>query len=289
MLWAFKKLVRKLFRRSRPEAPPTPVLLSQIDESFRRRKAEKLRRIRPLLRTDMPCQQTELFYDYLTDELREAFHIVDTANVSRHGYDEISQSLIAQHRNGLVLDCGAGSRSVYHDNVVNLEICAYESTDVRGVGERLPFRDGVFDAAVSLNVLEHVKDPFACAREIARTMKPGAVLYCVVPFLQSLHGYPHHYYNMTHQGLRSLFERDLRIEKQDVIHSGLPIWTLTSLLQRWAGALPLAARIRFQNMRVGDLMDHPLTYLHRSFVTRLPVEMNFELASTTALIARKAA
>ena len=42
-------------------------------------------------------------------------------------------------------------------------------------------------------------------------------------------------------------------------------------------------------MRVGDLMDNPLTYLHRSFVTRLPVEMNFELASTTALIARKAA
>ena len=120
-------------------------------------------------------------------------------------------------------------------------------------------------------------------------MKPGAELYCVVPFLQSLHGYPHHYYNMTHQGLRSLFERDLLIEKQDVIHSGLPIWTLTSLVQRWAGALPLGARLRFLNMRVGDLMDYPLSYVNRPFVTRLPAEMNFELASTTALIARKAA
>jgi hypothetical protein len=26
-----------------------------------------------------------------------------------------------------------------------------------------------------------------------------------VPFLQPLHGYPHHYYNMTGEGLRNLF------------------------------------------------------------------------------------
>ena len=109
-----------------------------------------------------PAARPTFFYDYLTDELREAFHIVNTANVSRHGYDEITQSIIARHKDGLVLDCGAGSRPVYHDNVVNFEICAYESTDVRGVGERLPFRDGVFDAVVSLNVLEHVRAPFAC-------------------------------------------------------------------------------------------------------------------------------
>jgi hypothetical protein len=34
-----------------------------------------------------------------------------------------------------------------------------------------------------------------------------------VPFLQPLHGYPHHYFNMTHMGVRSLFEDQIEIEQ----------------------------------------------------------------------------
>jgi SAM-dependent methyltransferase len=105
----------------------------------------------------------------------------------------------------------AGLRDIYYDNVVNYEIVDYDTTDVIGPGERLPFRDGVFDAVISIAVLEHVRDPFACAAEIVRVLKPGGELVCSVPFLQPLHGYPHHYYNMTPQGLRALFERSLLI------------------------------------------------------------------------------
>ena len=79
-----------------------------------------------------------------------------------------------------------GRRAVYFDNVVNFEIVPYDTTDVRGVGEELPFRDASFDAVVSIAVLEHVKDPFRCAREIARVLKPGGELICAVPFLPAL-------------------------------------------------------------------------------------------------------
>jgi SAM-dependent methyltransferase len=252
-------------------------------------KRRKLDRIRPLLRTDLSITETAGHFDALTPELRRQFNIVDTDNVSANNYDEIARALIEKYADGLILDCGAGLRTVYHDNVVNFEIVPYPTTDVLGVGECLPFRDNSFDAAFSFAVLEHVRDPFACAREIARVLKPGGELYCVVPFLQPLHGYPHHYYNMTHQGLRNLFEPHLVVEKQDVLASGKPIFTLTWFLRQWAAGLKGAARSEFLQMKVGDLIGDPIEMLSSPVVTNLPAAVNFELASATALCARKAA
>jgi SAM-dependent methyltransferase len=40
-------------------------------------------------------------------------------------------------------------------------------------GEALPFSDGEFDAALSLWTLNHVRDPAACVREMARVVKQG--------------------------------------------------------------------------------------------------------------------
>lgn len=276
-------LARRIKRYLRPLPPPAVL----ADPTFEHRKRTKLERIRPLLRTDMGSSTDPRFHDYLSDELRVQFHIVDTDNVSANEYDETARAMIDEFRDGWILDCGAGLRPVYYDNVVNFEICPYPTTDVRGVGERLPFQDGVFDAVFSFAVLEHVRDPFACAREIIRVLKPGGKLYCVVPFLQPLHGYPHHYFNMTHQGLRSLFEDAMTIERQDVIASGKPIWTLTWFLNRWLAQLPAKARAEFEKQKIGDLLADSRTYFERAFVRDLPRTANFELASTTALIATK--
>ncbi|HEX3450908.1 MAG TPA: methyltransferase domain-containing protein, partial [Isosphaeraceae bacterium] len=65
--------------------------------------------------------------------------------------------------------------------------------------------DDAFDAVISVPVLEQVRDPFTAAKEITRVLKPGGKLFCCVRFLQPFHGYPNHYYNMTHVGLASLF------------------------------------------------------------------------------------
>lgn len=189
-----------------------------------------------------------------------------------------------------MLDCGAGSRGDFLPNVVNFEIVAYPSTDVLGVSEEMPFKDHSFDGVLCMNVLEHVKDPFKSAQEIARVLKPGGKLYCVVPLLQPVHGYPHHYYNMTAQGLKNLFDGTLRIDEQIMLKGGLPIWTLCWMLSRWNHGLPSDVRREFHKMTIAEFIgaaDLPMKFLEKPFVKQLPNEFNFELACTTALLATK--
>jgi SAM-dependent methyltransferase len=250
-------------------------------------QAAKIARIEPLLRLDMPHIRRGAKYDFLTEELRREAGIAATEAVSENDYDQFGMALINEFADGLVLDCGAGRRSVYYTNVINFEIVNYSSTDILGVGEHLPFRDGSVDAVISIAVLEHVRDPFRCAAEIVRVLKPGGKLVCCVPFLQPVHGYPHHYYNMTPQGLRALFDRTLTIDDQQVLASTLPIWTLNWIVQSWANGLGEAERQEFLDTTLREVMASPVDLLDRSWVRTLPEAKNFELACASMIFARK--
>lgn len=251
------------------------------------KRADKLRRMNGILDLGLPHVFRDDTPDFLSEELRELSGISDTNAVSSNNYDENVRSLIDKYPDGLILDCGAGRRNVYYDNVVNFEIVNYDTTDIIGVGERLPFKDNSFDAVVSIAVLEHVKDPFLCAREIIRVLKPGGELYCCVPFLQPLHGYPHHYYNMSHQGLKSLFDHSMTIEKQDVLASTMPIWSLTWFLQRWHAQLPTPQQQAFEKLTVRDFLQSPADLVNLEWCSALPKEAQFELASATVIWATK--
>jgi SAM-dependent methyltransferase len=248
---------------------------------------EKLQRIQPVLDLSLAHVRCGDKYDFLSQELREATAIENTANESRNPYDPDTITLIHRHKDGLVLDCGAGSRPTYYSNVVNLEIVDYPTTDVIAVNERLPFKDASFDAVISIVVLEHVRDPFRSAAEIVRVLKPGGELLCCVPFLQPEHGYPHHYYNMAPQGLRALFDRMLTIDDHRVVPSTLPVWSLTWFVRSWAAGLTGQAREDFLSLRLADLLVDTPKLLDRPWVRQLPPKKNFELASATVLFAHK--
>ena len=249
-------------------------------------KSGKLDRVRPLLREGSLVRDAAALLDCLPQATRDELHLDPTDNVSAHEYDDCALALIDRHRDGLVLDCGAGLRNTYYANVVNYEIVAYDTTDVLGAAERLPFADASFDAVLSLNVLEHVKDPFAAARELMRVMKPGAELMAVAPFLQPLHGYPHHYYNMTAQGLSNLFE-PLTEKRIDVYGAMRPIWAVNWILQRYAASLSGADRARFHAMTVAELLVDPRQLERDPVALNLPAAALDELASAHALHGRK--
>jgi SAM-dependent methyltransferase len=262
------------------------VIRLEPDKIFEVRK-KKIDRLISILENDYFERNEHGMLNFLSAEKREKFSVFETENISAHGYDSHARKIIGDFKDGLILDCGCGLRSSYLENVVNYEIVPYLTTDVLGVAEELPFKDEAFDAVFSLNVLEHVKDPFKSAKEISRVLKRGGILYCVVPFLQPVHGYPSHYYNMTAAGLKNLFEEKLKIKKQFVYKSGLPIHGLKWLLESWAEGLDGKAKESFLNMPVKEFLKDPYSQLNNEYVTELSDQKNFELACTTSLIAVK--
>jgi SAM-dependent methyltransferase len=249
-------------------------------------KAAKLARIRPLLRDGAAIGHGAGVIDCLPDSLRVELALDATDNVSAHEYDEHALALIERHADGMVLDCGAGLRNTYYPNVVNYEIVAYDTTDVLGAAERLPFADESFDAVLSLNVLEHLKDPFGAAREIVRVLKPGGDLMAVAPFLQPLHGYPHHYYNMTAQGLENLFA-GLSDRTISIYGAMRPIWTLSWIVRAYAQALAPEERTCFESMTVAELSQSTEELEKTAIAMNLRPEFLGTLASAHALRARK--
>jgi SAM-dependent methyltransferase len=281
-----------------------PVSADPVEaQAFSIVKARKLQQIRELIRCpfchailddDGPalrCASGHAFpvredaFDLLDDDTRARVGAVRTSNVSAHGYDAQLLELISQSA-GPILDVGAGLRPIYRDDVINVEIVPYPTTDVIGASEYLPFADNTFDLVISVAVLEHVRDPFAAARELQRVLKPGGRIFVAVPFLQPYHAYPEHYYNMTSGGLRNLFA-DLDVERLDVPLSGGPVFALTWILQAWRAALPPEVAAAFDNLRVADLAVDPMSLIDEPFVRELPTATNVQLAALNVLVGRK--
>jgi len=193
--------------------------------------------------------------DLISPGLRLQASLVDTTNVSNNPYTPLALELINKtvRKGGWVLDCGAGSRAERIENVVNVEIVDYSSTDVLAIGEALPFADESFDAVLSLAVLEHVRDPFKCAQELMRVLKPGGNIVADVPFLQPVHGYPNHFYNMTRTGLTSLFDSGGEIIACYTPTHGHPIWTMQWFTSAYLHGLPPDIREQFGHRTLFDV------------------------------------
>jgi SAM-dependent methyltransferase len=225
--------------------------------------------------------------NYLSETLRRETRIIDTDNISALEYDPNVIAMINRYENGLILDCGAGRRNIYYPNVLNFEIVDYDTTDVLGVGEHLPFQDNVFDAVISIAVLEHVRDPLKCASEISRVLKKGGELYCCVPFLAPLHAYPHHYFNATPQGIRRLFEDELDVKGVTVNAGTHPVWAVHWILNSWSQGLSGKTRDTFLSMRVSDFLAPPLSLVTQAFAADLSMEKQLEIACAIVITAEK--
>jgi SAM-dependent methyltransferase len=139
-----------------------------------------------------------------------------------------------------VLDAGAGEapyrRWFAHcryravDRAVGDPTWSYAGLDVIAALERLPFGDGVFDAVLCTQALEHLEFPRQSALELFRVLRAGGTLFLTVPMAQPEHQVPHDFFRYTSFGLRSILSR--------AGFAGIAIEPCGGLFTRWAYELP---------------------------------------------------
>lgn len=106
----------------------------------------------------------------------------------------------------------------------------YESVpNVFGDARSLPFDGESFDAALLLDVLEHIEDSGPVLDELNRVLKPGGELILSIPFLYPLHDEPRDFVRLTRHGLSLLAEKS-NFVVSDSASKGSPLTTSGLLL-----------------------------------------------------------
>ncbi|HMP71846.1 MAG TPA: class I SAM-dependent methyltransferase [Kiritimatiellia bacterium] len=182
----------------------------------------------------------------------------------------------------IFVNLGSGNHRV-DAKVWNVDMFAYEQVDVVADIHRLPFKDGSVDAIMSVAVLEHVADPQAVVREMFRVLKPGGLVYNLIPFMQPFHASPHDYQRYTSSGIAYLHRE---FEQVEVGVGGGPI---SGFL--WVFQEAVATLLSFGWPRLRDgiylavmVLTWPVKFLDLLF-RDLPTATN--LASSFYVLARK--
>jgi SAM-dependent methyltransferase len=157
-----------------------------------------------------------------------------------------------------VLDAGAGEGQYKHhfpkQRYCGLDLGVgdakwdYSILDAVGDLSKMPFRDGVFSAALNIVTLEHVREPARVVAEIARVLGADGRLLLVAPHEWEEHQQPHDYFRYTRYGLRYLLEQagfeDICVEPVGGFFRLLSR-RLLNALQFFPGPLALLATIVF--------------------------------------------
>lgn len=115
----------------------------------------------------------------------------------------------------LLLDVGAGSghyRDAFSKQFYLAIDRGYEQKDLAGLStvadiHAIPFARNSIDAAICLEVLEHVMDPDSVLEEIFRVLKPGGLAMISTPFCVGVHMQPYDYFRYTQFALSEKIRR----------------------------------------------------------------------------------
>jgi len=159
---------------------------------------------------------------------------------------------LARHARGRLLDLGCGKAPLYgtYSKLVSETTCVdwggtvhpSEHVDLEwDLNRDLPFNDSRFETVILSDVLEHLPEPSALWREMARVLSPGGKVLLSVPFLYSLHEQPHDYYRYTEFALRRFAGRSgLRILEMRAL-GGAPE-VLADIIAKNVASLPTVGR-----------------------------------------------
>lgn len=208
----------------------------------------------------------------------------ESANASHPAFLKLLES----NPEGKYLDVGAGMRDFYYKNCLYLEVYQSLTTDVVIEADcTLPFDDNQFDGVGCFAVLEHVRHPEKLFNEIVRVTKSKGDIIIDWPFLQPIHGYPSHYFNITPVGLKTLALEQLHDVEVKVEGHQTAGHTLYWLLSWFRDDLSVSMREKFNDLTVKNLINEYSQNGLSNYVKDLSSELTFALACGSTLYAKK--
>jgi SAM-dependent methyltransferase len=131
-----------------------------------------------------------------------------------YGQYKLTLPIIKKYIHGNLIDLGCGDMP-YREELLPL-VREYHSLDYFPRSDDLTYigdiqnmtnvLSGMYDAAICLEVLEHIPDPFLATKETFRILVPGGYFILTVPHLSRLHDLPHDYYRYTRYGLEYILK-----------------------------------------------------------------------------------
>lgn len=140
---------------------------------------------------------------------RLAAPFLDGSTLSRKILDRELRPVLASLDAHTVLDVGGAGgkryrRYVRHVRYWTVDIDPRNRPSVRADAHRLPVLTGTVDLVLSIQVLEHCRDPRRVVDESCRVLKPGGHLILSTVLLYELHAAPDDYYRFTASALEDL-------------------------------------------------------------------------------------
>ena len=187
---------------------------------------------------------------------------------------------LSRYATGDVLDVGGGT---FYESVLrkNIKFASWTSVDpcisssgivhqnppvrvLTADGSSIPLPDQSFDLVLSIQVLEHVYDPFLLLEESARLCKKGGKFILLLPQTGNIHMIPHHYYNFT----RFWIEKALP-------SAGFKIDKLVGIGGAWSTIASRMIYVVFQAFRATGLSSRALYPRKKLFYFMLPFMLVF--------------
>lgn len=175
----------------------------------------------------------------------------------------VLQSLPAR---AVILDVGAGNLTLSLPNVIRMDVTLTPYVDVVGDAHAMPFLPDTFDFIFSLAVFEHLRQPFIAAQELYAALKNGGYIYHECNFVFAYHGYPHHYFGTTQQGIEQIFASYEKL-RSGVAPYQMPSFAIRMLLVSYLRDMSVSDDEEVQTYRamLQNILDQPLGAYDRFF------------------------
>lgn len=152
----------------------------------------------------------------------------------RQSYDPwvhrvILQSLLDDQ---VILDIGSGNMALDDPCIIRMDVMLSPYADIVADAHFLPFLPESVSYIFSLAVFEHLCNPFGAARSMYEVLKDGGYIYHECNFVFAYHGYPHHYFNASMQGMEQIFSEFVFLRKGVATYQ-MPSFALYNVLQTY--------------------------------------------------------